>query len=157
MKKAPIKKRGVWQTPRLHYFIKRSFKRKFGVKITSAEIGKIWSDYVAEDIIKPLSAGAIVKLDRKNKVKMWVKATPITEHKRAMALLKKGLTYSPSHRGVIEANLNLDTSRYIYDIVYENENYKGGFKLYYKPHPTISKAVANNIKQGKIITRFNVN
>lgn len=130
--------------------LKRRFKKYFGLEISSEEINKIWNDWVEENIITPLSVGTIVHIDKDSK--MWVKATPIYKHKRAMALLEKGKMFAGGR--VIDANINFDTSKYIYKIIYENNKFKGKTKLLYKPHRAISKAVNEGIINGKLITRF---
>ncbi len=130
--------------------IKRRFKKYLGVEITSKEINKIWNDWVEENIITPLSVGTIVQIDKDSTI--WVKATPIYKHKRAMALLGKGKMFADGR--VIDADINFDTSKYIYKVIYENRKFKGKTQLFYKPHPEISKAVNEGIINGKLITRF---
>ena len=125
-------------------------KKKFKKKITSTQINKVWADYIEEEITKPLSFGAIVNIDKYSKI--WVKATPLVEHKRAMSLLEKGLIYNGGR--IKEANISFDNSEYIYKVVYENKSFDKKIQLYYKPHSNISKAVNEGIKQGKLITRL---
>ena len=150
MKKVPNKKHRVWQTDRLHAQIKLHFKRQYKTRIVGQEIQRVWNDYIAEEIIKPLSVGSIVELN--DKATLWVKATPILEHKTAMSLFKRGLMLQGGK--VVPININFDTSKYIYDIVYENKDMNDEYKLYFKPHPTISKGVHEGIKAGKLVTRF---
>lgn len=130
--------------------IKRRFKKYMGVEITSTEINKIWNDWIEENIITPLSVGTVVQIDKDSKI--WVKATPIYKHKRAMSLLSKGKVYR--NGTVVDADINFDSSRYIYKVVYENKKFKGETKLFYKAHKAISKAVNEGIINGKLITRF---
>lgn len=151
MKAKPNKIHRIWQTDRLHFAIKKQFKRVHKKRITSIEINKIWGDYIEEEIIKPLSIGTVVSINKSSTI--WVQATPILEHKRAVTLLKKGLMYKDGR--IVEANLNFDSSKYIYKVMYENRLYKHDYQLYFKPNPNISKAVSEGIKQGKLITRFN--
>ena len=150
MKPKPIQHHGVWQQDRVNYAIKMSLKRKFRKQISIRKISKVWEDYMQEEIIKPLSIGIPVKIDKFSSI--WVKATPITEHKRAMALFKKGLMYK--NRRIVPVNLNFDTSKYIYSIVYENNCAKKERKLFFKPNAKISKAVSEGIKAGKVLIRF---
>ncbi len=77
---------------------------------------------------------------------MYVKATPIHKHKRAVALLNKGVTIGMS--GVKSANINFDTSRYIYKIIYENDKFNEDVKLFFKADKSISKAVNEGIVNG---------
>ena len=72
-----------------------------------------------------------------------------------MALLQKGLMYSGGR--IVPLKINLSTTKYIYDIVFETKNYKHKNKIYFKPHKDLSKAVNEGILQGKLITREYVN
>lgn len=150
MKKEPVLKANKWSTPRLHYFIKKRYKKTFNKKITTLEINKIWSSYIEEEILNNLKLGAIVSLDKQTKI--WVKATPITEHKRAMSLLNNGLMYVGGR--VKEANISFDSSKYIYKIMLETDRYKDKLQLFFKPHKNLSSVVNEGIKQGKLITRL---
>lgn len=149
MKKKPTKKLSVWQIELVHYNIKLAFKRKFKKRISGREINKIWEAYVEEAIIKKLEVGGIVDLKF---AKMWVKATPTVEHNRAMSLLKQGKMFKGGM--IVDANLNFDTAKYIYKIMFEAERYKGDLKVHYSPNPKISKAVNEGINKGKLLTRF---
>lgn len=150
MKKTPPKKHRQWQTDRLHSQIKLHFKRYYKKRITGQDIQRIWKDYIQEEIINPLSVGSVVELDDYSTI--WVKATPVLEHKKAMSLLKQGLMYK--NGTVQEANINFDTSKYIYKIMFENTGMNKEYKLYFKPHRDLSKAVNEGIVNGKLITRF---
>lgn len=150
MKHKPTKHHGVWQQDRVNYHIKLKLKRKHRKQISIRKISEVWQDYIQEEIIKPLSIGTPVKIDVKSMI--WVKATPILEHKRAISLLKKGLMYKGGR--VVEANLNFDSSKYIYKVIYENKSAKKERKLFFKPNENISKAVNEGIKAGKLLTRF---
>lgn len=152
MRKMPNKKIQKWQTEKVHYYIKEHLKTH-KVKINSKEINKIWKDYIQAEIIDTLAFGGVIQLN--DNAKMWVKATPITQHKVAMSLLKKGLMLNRG--GVVEANINLDTSKYIYKICYENTKFVNVKQMYYAAHPNIRKAVNEGIVKGKLITRFNSN
>jgi hypothetical protein len=150
VKKRPAKKRSEWSTERLHSIIKQTCKRRYKAKITGREINKIWSDFVDEHINKGLEVGSIVNL--KEFAKIWVKATPILEHKVAVSLLKRGKMFKD--KMVVDANINLDSSDYIYKIMFEPLKYKGDIKVYFKPNASLKKAVYNGIKERKLITRF---
>lgn len=150
MKKVPNKKHRVWQSDRVHANIKLHFKRHYKQRITGQEIQRVWNDFIQEEIVKELSENGICKLD--NSSMIWVKAVPILEHKKAMSLFKKGLMYQNGR--IVPINLNFDTSKYIYDIVYDNEGMNKDYKLYFKPHAMLSKGVHEGIKKGKILTRF---
>jgi len=150
MRKVPNRKLGVWQSDRLHAKITYFFKRYYKVRINGQEAQRIWNDYIQEEIIKPLSVGAVVKLTPRTT--MWVKATPILEHKKAMSLFKKGLMFQNGK--IFPININFDTSKYIYEVMFESECMNKDYKLYFKPHPTISKAVHEGVTKGKLITRF---
>lgn len=150
MRKIPNRKLGVWQSDRLHAKITYFFKKQYKLRINGQEAQRIWNDYIQEEIIKPLSIGAVVNLTPKTT--MWVKATPILEHKKAMALFKKGLMYQNGK--IVPININFDTSKYIYEIVFESKCMNEDYKLYFKAHPTISKAVYEGVTKGKLITRF---
>jgi hypothetical protein len=153
MKKVPYNKRFVWDTVRIHYLIRKRFKERYNRKITTKEVNAIWKTYIEEHIIKQLAVGQIVYLDKDTRI--WVKATPITESKVAMSLLKKGLMYKGGR--IVEAKINYDTSEYIYDIVLETRQWKHTNKLYFTPHPLIRKAVREGIIKGKLLTRTYVN
>lgn len=146
---APKNKKNTWSTPRVHHKIQGEFKKR-GLKITSPEINKIWTTYIEEEIIKTLEVGGIVYLDSKSKI--WVKAKKTVENKRAMALLNKGLMYKNGR--IVEANINLNSSEYIYDIVFETTRFKEKTKLYFQPHANLKKAVREGILKGKLITRL---
>lgn len=150
MKKLKNNKKNKWSTPRVHSLIKRDFKSKFNKKITTLEINKIWGSYIEEGLISGLKKDGVYKLG--GKIKVWVKATPISKHKRAMSLLNKGLMYVGGR--VTEAKLNFESSEYIYKIVFESSGFKSKFKLFFKPHQNISNAVRDSIKKGKLITRL---
>ena len=150
MKKEPKKMMNKWSTPKVHYFVKKNYKKSFKEKITTPEINKIWNDYVEEEIISNLRIGSVVRID--DKTKIWVKATKTTDNKRAMSLLRKGLMYSNGR--IVEANLNLDSSEYIYKIVLETERFREKTKLFFKPHKNLSLAVTEGVKNRKLITRF---
>lgn len=143
-------KAGKWNQERTNYLIKTGFKKKFGSKITAPEINKIWKDYIETHIIPNLEKGIVVKVGLKSK--FWVKATPIIKHKKAMSLLSKGLMYNGGR--IVAANINLDSSQYIYKIVYENDIKKVTDKIYFEAHSNIKKAVNESIKNGKLLTRF---
>lgn len=130
--------------------IKRKLKKKYKIRITEGQINKVWRDWVEESIIKPLGVGGVVEIDTNSTI--WVKATPTYKHKRAMSLRSKGLAYRNGK--IIEADINFDTSNYIYKVVYENGFFKGNKKLFFKPNVKISKAVNKGIINGKLITRF---
>ena len=139
--------------PRIHYYIKRDYKAKFKEKITTPEINKIWRDYIEEEFIKTLQVGGVVSIDDNSRV--WVKATPSIKKKNMMALLNKGLMYKNGR--IVEANMNLSTSDYVYDIIFETRRYKHKTKLFFQPHRDLSKAVREGILKGKLITREYVN
>lgn len=150
MKAVPDKTRGIWNQKRVDFFIQKRYKKVFKSKIGIRDIHKIWNDYIEEVVIKPLSVGSIVKIDKRSKI--WVKATPTLENKRAVALFNKGLMYSGGR--IVEANLNFDNSKYIYKVVYENTSFKGNGQLFFNADQKIKKAVNEGIKQGKLLTRF---
>lgn len=139
--------------PRIHFCIKRHYKIKFKEKITTPEINKIWRDYIEEEFIKTLQVGGVVSIDDNSRV--WVKATPSIKKKNMMALLNKGLMYKNGR--IVEANMNLSTSDYVYDIIFETRRYKHKTKLFFQPHRDLSKAVREGILKGKLITREYVN
>jgi len=149
MKKLADKKIGEWSTPRVHGLIKRDFKRRFKQRITTPDINKIWTSYIEEEILSKLMVGSVVNLDTKSRI--WVKARKRSEDKKAMALLHKGLMYSGGR--VVEAKLNLSTTEYIYDIVFETKRYKHKKKIFFQPHSDLSKVVREGILKGKLITR----
>lgn len=153
MKKKPQHKRNMLSIPRIHYYIKRHYKIKFKEKITTPEINKIWRDYIEEEFIKTLQVGGVVSIDDNSRV--WVKATPSIKKKNMMALLNKGLMYKNGR--IVEANMNLSTSDYVYDIIFETRRYKHKTKLFFQPHRDLSKAVREGILKGKLITREYVN
>lgn len=153
MKKLADKKLGEWSTPRIHGLIKRDFKRMFKQKITTPDINKIWASYIEEEILNKLKVGSVVNLDKESVI--WVKARSRSEDKKAMALLSKELMYSGGR--IIKAKLNLSTTEYIYDIVFETKRYKHTKKIFFQPHADLSKAVSEGILKGKLITRTYVN
>ncbi len=153
MKKIANAKQERWVTPRVHGFIKREFKTKYKKRITTPEINKIWNSYIEEEILNNLKVGAVVDLDYGSRI--WVKARRRSEDKKAMALLNKGLMYSGGR--VVEAKLNMSTTQYIYDIVFESRRYKHKKKIFFQPHANLSKAVSEGILKGKLITREYVN
>jgi hypothetical protein len=130
--------------------IKRKFKKIYKKKISTSEINKIWKDWIDECIVKPLNVGTIAKLDKESKI--WVKAIPTHTHKRAVSLRSKGLAYVSGK--IREANINFDTSKYIYKVVFETERFNEKIKLFYKPHINIKKSVSEGIVNGKLITRL---
>lgn len=152
MKKIAPGIQNKWTTERLHFQIKKMYKRKFKQKITTPEINKIWNAYIEEEIINNLALGQVVNIDKKSRV--WVKATKTIENKKVMALLEKGLMFKGGR--VTEANMNLSTSEYIYDIVFESTRLKSKERLYFEPHRNLSKAVQEGILKGKLITRTHV-
>lgn len=149
MKPIPKKKRSVWQQDRLNATTRLLFKKKFKQRLNLADMQKIWSDYI-EEISKDLAKGTVVYLTKNTKI--WVKATPTVENKRAMSLLEKGYMYLNGK--IVPANINLDTSKYIYDIVLESNLNKECKKIYFQPHKNISKAVREGIISGKLVTRI---
>lgn len=153
MKKLAKGKLGEWTTARVHGMIRRNYKKKFKQKITTKEINKIWASYIEEELINNLKVGSIVHIDSESRI--WVKARRRVEDKRAMALLEKGLMYSGGR--VVEIKLNMGTTEYIYDIVFETRRYKHDKKIFFKPHKDLSKAVSEGILKGKLITREYVN
>jgi len=153
MKKIAKNKSEKWSTPRVHGFIKREFKTKYKKRITTPEINKIWNSYIEEEILNNLKVGTVVDLDYGSRI--WVKARRRSEDKKAMALLNKGLMYSGGR--VVEAKLNMSTTKYIYDIVFETRRYKHKKKIFFKPHADLSKAVSEGVLKGKLITREYVN
>lgn len=153
MKKIASKKMGEWSTPRVHGLIKRDFKRRFKKRITTQDINKIWASYIEEEVLNKIKIGAVSTLDAKSII--WVKARKRSEDKRAMALLNKGLMYSGGR--VVKAKLNLSTTEYIYDIVFETKRYKHKKKIFFQPHGDLTKAVSEGILKGKLITRTYVN
>jgi len=141
---------GKFSTVILRDNIKKKLKKKHKIRITEGQINKVWRDWVEEEIIKPLSVGSVVQIDSKSKI--WVKATPTYKHKRAMSLRSKGLAYRNGK--IVEADINFDTSNYIYKVVYENISFKQDKKIFFKSNVKISKAVNEGIINGKLITRF---
>ncbi len=130
--------------------IKRDFKNKYNQKITTQEINKIWHDYVKMGVLEDLSNGGIVNLF--NDMKIWVKAIPIHENKRAMALLNKGLMYVGGR--IVEAKLNHYESRFIYKITADiNRDKDLCNNIYFAPHRNLKLAFKDGLKRGKIITR----
>lgn len=130
--------------------IKKKFKRIYKKKISKSEINKIWSDWIDECVVKPLNVGSVVRLDKESKI--WVKAIPTHKHKRAMSLRSKGLAYVSGK--IREANINFDTSKYIYKVIFETERFNEKIKLFYKPHVNIKRSVSEGIVNGKLITRL---
>lgn len=152
-RKKPTYKLNSWSTPRLHYFIKKRYKKAFKEKITTPEINKIWNTYLEEEVINTLAVGGVVNLDASSRI--WVKASPTSQNKRFMSLLEKGFMYRNGK--IVEANLNMSTSEYIYDIIFETKRWREETKLYFQPHANLSKAVRQGILKGKLITREYVN
>lgn len=152
MKKIAPRIPNKWTTERLHSHIKIMYKRRFKQRITSPEINKIWSTYVEEEIINNLVLGQVVNIDSQSRI--WVKATKTIENKKVMALLEKGLMFKGGR--ITEANMNLSTSEYIYDIVFESKRLKSKERLYFEPHRNLTKAVQEGILKGKLITRTHV-
>lgn len=152
MKQIAPQVKNKWTTERLHSQIKKMYKVKFKQRITTPEINKIWNTYVEEEIIKNLELGQVVNID--NQSKMWVKATKTIENKKVMALLEKGLMFKGGR--ITKANMNLSTSEYIYDIVFESTRLKSKERLYFEPHRDLTKAVQEGILKGKLITRTHV-
>lgn len=130
--------------------IKLKLKKKHKLKITDGKINRVWKDWIEDQIINPLSVGTIVNIDDNSRI--WVKAIPVYKNKRAMSLRSKGLAYRNGK--IVEAEINFDTSNYIYKVVYENKCIKSDNKIFFKPHKNISKAVNKGIINGKLITRF---
>lgn len=153
MKIIPKRNRNGWSSSILNLKIKKHFKVKYKKRITVPEINKIWGDYVQEEVINTLSVGGIVNMDPSNRI--WVKASPTSENKRFMALLSKGLMYRNGK--IVEANINMATSEYIYDIIFETKKWKHETKLFFQPHRNLSKAVRQGILNGKLITKQYVN
>lgn len=149
MKPIPKKKKSVWQQDRLNATTKLLFKKKFKQRLNLADMQKIWSDYV-EEMSKDLAKGTVVNLTKNTKI--WVKATPMVEHKKAMALFEKGLMYFGGK--IVPANINLDTSKYIYDVVLESNLHRECKRIYFQPHKNISKTVREGIISGKLVTRI---
>ena len=152
MKKIAPQIKNKWTTERLHFQIKKMYKSKFKQRITTPEINKIWSAYIEEEIVNNLELGQVVNID--NQSKMWIKATKTIENKKVMALLEKGLMFKGGR--VTEANMNLSTSEYIYDIVFESTRLKSKERLYFEPHRNLTKAVQEGILKGKLLTRTHV-
>lgn len=153
MKIIPKINENGWSPTILNIKIKKFFKKKYKQRITVLEINKIWGDYVQEDVINTLSVGGIVNIDSDSRI--WVKASPTSENKRFMALLNQGLMYRNGK--IVEANLNMSTSEYIYDIIYETKRWNHKTKLFFQPHRNLSKAVRQGILNGKLITKQYVN
>ena len=130
--------------------IRNSFKKRYKLKVSDRDINKVWSEWVTECISEPLELGIVVNIDSSSKI--WVKAIPVNKHKRAMALRDKGLAYVG--RRITKANINFDTSKYIYKVVYENTKFKYDTKVFFKPHANISKSVSKGINRGKILNRL---
>jgi len=153
MRKSLINKKNAWSTPRVHHSIKKDYKKRYKEKITTQEINKIWSDFVDEEIISKLEVGSVVNIGTDSR--FWVKATRTSDNKKLMALLNKGLMYKNGR--IVEANMNLSTSQYVYDIVFESRKWSHKTKLFFDPHRNLSKAVRQGILKGKLITREYVN
>ena len=130
--------------------VKKKFKRIHKKKISTSELNKIWNDWIDECVVKPLNVGSVVRLDKESKI--WVKAIPTHKHKRAISLRSKGLAYVSGK--IREANINFDTSKYIYKVVFETERFNEKIKLFYKPHVNIKRSVSEGIVNGKLITRL---
>lgn len=130
--------------------IRGAYKKQFKKTISDSEINKIWDSYINEHILPSLKKGDIVKLN--DILKIWVKATPINKHKRAMALLNKGLMYVGGR--IKEANISVDSSEYIYKILLEADSKSLEKKIFFKPHASLSSTVREGIKSGKLITRL---
>lgn len=130
--------------------IRRIYKKEFKKTISDSEINKIWDSYINDHILPILKKGDVVSLN--GVLKIWVKATPINKHKRAMALLNKGLMYVGGR--IKEANISVDSSEYIYKILLESNSEKNKKKTFFKPHTRLSSTVREGIKSGKLITRL---
>lgn len=141
-----------WDNKDLQSRLRKRVKKQTGVRITNTDINKIWNTFIEEEILPTLMINSIYNFG--GGVKLWVKATPIMEHKRAVALLRKGLMYR--RRKVIDAKINYDSGKYIYKICLDTENKKGK-RIYFKPNEKLKKVVRESINKNKLITRFNVN
>ena len=138
-----------WNTVRVNTMLRKRFKRKFKKKLLVSDISNIWKDYIKEDVLNNISKGIVSDID--NSSRIWVKATRTVDNKRFMSLLSNGLMY---RRGrILEADINMNTSEYIYDIVFESKRWKSNVKLFFQPHKDLSKAVRDGILKGKLITR----
>lgn len=130
--------------------IRAYFRKKYKLKVSDRDINKVWSEWVQMCISEPLGLGRVVEMDKSSKI--FVKAIPINKHKRAIALREKGLAYVGGR--ITKANINFDTSKYIYKVVYESSKFKQGTKVFFKPHQNISKEVNKGVNRGKILNRF---
>ena len=140
-----------WNTKEFYTSIKREVKSKHKIKINGLEIAKVWKDYVELHICENLKKGNKVEL--KKTACLWVKATPLLEHKTAFHMFSKGLMYS--QKRIKEAKIKLDSSKYIYKIVLDKlGNKETEYKMYFKPHKLLRNAVSEGIEKGKLITRF---
>lgn len=139
-----------WSKESVYKAINRKFKAKFKKKISITDVNKIWESYLKEEVLNNLEVGAIVNIDSKTRI--WVKAIPILENKTVMSLLDKGLMYVGGR--ITKAKLNYDNSDYVYKIMFESDRFKGGTKLYFKAHESLSNAVRTGVINGKLITRL---
>lgn len=141
-----------WDNKKLQTSIRRSVRKKTKTKIGNREVSKIWQTFINEEIIPSLVINSVYNFG--GGVKLWVKATPIMQHKRAVALMKKGLMYRQGR--IMEAKLNYDTGKYIYKIYLETKG-REGKKIFFNAHSSLKKAVTESVNKNKLITRFDVN
>lgn len=141
-----------WDNKELQTRLRKRVKRQTKVKITNREINKIWETFINEEIIPTLIINSVYNFG--GGVKLWVKATPIMQHKRAVALMKKGLMYRQGR--VMDAKINYDSGKYIYKIYLETRE-REGKRIFFNAHSNLKKAVRESINKNKLITRFDVN
>lgn len=141
-----------WDNKELQTRLKKSARRKTKVKITNRDVNKIWETFIDEEIIPALVINSVY--DFGGGVKLWVKATPIMQHKRAVALMKKNLMYRQGR--IMPVKINYDTGKYIYKIYLEIKN-REGKKIFFNAHSNLKKVVTESINKNKLITRFDVN
>ncbi len=111
---------------------KRKYKKRFGRKIKTTEIKKIWDEYLDFTIERVLKGGEVI-VDKYSRLE--VVGTPIWNDKNFIERLKKGKALRNGY--FVTANLNPKRRDVKYKIVYTN-TYRD---VYFKPHPNFSKQV----------------
>lgn len=125
--------------------VMRSFKKKFKKKIGVRKINSIMKDFFINDIGGELAKGKSFKW---NSLEFSVETTHVTDNKRFMTLLDKGLMISNGR--VVKANVNQDTFGFINKIILK---VKDRDDVYFTPHKNLKKAVIEGIISGKLVTR----
>ncbi len=128
----------------------KRFKKRHGKHISSADIKKIWDDYVEKKIIAGVLAGNKVQIDKFSTIQLIGK--PVEDDPKFYAMLRKGQMVRRDG-AIVRAKIGQLRKDVKYKIIYTNT--LGKEKIYFKADPKFARRVRESLNNTNTYYKVN--